>query len=118
MIYAIRGAITVDSDTAGDVDRAVKELMSELFSANSLSDDDIVSVVFSQTKDIRSRNAAAACRHGGFCREAPLFCVQEADTEGSLPLAIRAMVTVDKAEKNPAMVYLKGASVLRPDWKR
>lgn len=118
MIYAIRGAITVDSDTAGDVDRAVKELMSELFSANSISDDDIVSVIFSQTKDIRSRNAAAACRKGGFCKEVPLFCVQEADTEGALPLAVRVMITVDKEEKNPAMVYLKGASVLRPDWKR
>ena len=56
MIYAIRGAITVDSDKAEDVDIAVKELMSELYAANSLSDDDIVSVIFSQTKDIRSRN--------------------------------------------------------------
>ena len=106
MIYAIRGAITVDSDKAEDVDIAVKELMSELYAANSLFDDDIVSVIFSQTKDIRSRNAAAACRKGGFCKEVPLFCVQEADTEGALPLAVRVMITVDKEEKNPAMLDL------------
>ena len=73
MIYALRGAITVEKDTAEAVDDAVKELMSEIFSANSLSEDDIISVIFSQTKDIRSRNAAAACRRGGFCTSAPLF---------------------------------------------
>ena len=76
MIYAIRGAITVDSDKAEDVDIAVKELMSELYAANSLSDDDIVSVIFSQTKDIRSRNAAAACRKGGFCKEPQRWILQ------------------------------------------
>lgn len=118
MIYALRGAITVEKDTAEAVDDAVKELMSEIFSANSLSEDEIISVIFSQTKDIRSRNAAAACRRGGFCASAPLFCVQEADTEGSLPLAVRVLITVDRNEKNPVMVYLRGASILRPEWKR
>ena len=93
-------------------------IMSEIFSANSLSEDEIISVIFSQTKDIRSRNAAAACRRGGFCASAPLFCVQEADTEGSLPLAVRVLITVDRNEKNPVMVYLRGASILRPEWKR
>ena len=101
MIYAIRGAITVDSDKAEDVDNR-----------------DIAAIIFSQTHDIRTRNAAAACRKAGFAAKVPLFCVQEADTEGALPLAVRVMITVDKEEKNPAMVYLKGASVLRPDWKR
>ena len=118
MIYALRGATTVDSDTAEAVDSAVSELMDELFRLNDISEDEIVSVLFSQTKDIRSRNAAAACRRGGFCAKAPLFCVQEADTEGALPLAVRVLLTVDKEEKAPVMVYLKGASVLRPDWKR
>ena len=118
MIYALRGATTVEKDTPEAVDSAVKELMAEIFNANCLSEDEIISLIFSQTKDIRSRNAAAACRRGGFCASAPLFCVQEADTEGSLPLAVRVIITVEKSEKKPVMVYLRGASVLRPEWKR
>ncbi len=117
--YAIRGAITVDENTKDAVDCAVRELMSALYEANGITDDDIVSVIFSQTKDITSRNAAAACRHGGFCSEVPLFCVQEADVENSLPLTVRVLVTVGhEAEKKPRMIYLKGAAILRPEWKK
>ena len=54
--YAIRGAITVDENTKDAVDCAVRELMSALYEANGITDDDIVSVIFSQTKDITSRN--------------------------------------------------------------
>ncbi len=115
-MYALRGAITADLDTAEAIDEAVKEMIGSLFSLNGLKEEDIVSVLFSQTKDLRSRNAAAACRKAGFCARVPLFCVQEADTENALEKAIRVLVTVDgKMEGKPHMVYLKGASVLRPD---
>ena len=118
MIYALRGAITVGEDTAEAVDDAVKELMSEIFSANSLSEDEIISVIFSQTKDIRSRNAAAACRRGGFCASAPLFCVQEAEINGMMPRVIRLMVVVGHEKEGEArMVYLRRAAALRPDLK-
>lgn len=117
-IYCIRGATTVASDFPNDVDEAVRELMETIFSENGISDSDIAAVIFSQTHDIRTRNAAAACRKAGFCARTPLFCVQEADISGGLPLAIRALVIINhQRQKEPRMAYLRGASSLRPDYK-
>ena len=119
MTYAIRGSITADADTREAIDEAVGQMMKALFEENGLREEDLVSVIFSQTRDLRSRNAAAACRASGFCSRTPLFCVQEADTEGALPKAIRVLVTAEGGRKEDArMVYLKGASVLRPDLRR
>ena len=115
-MYALRGAITADEDTQEAVDEAVGLMMTALFSSNDLKEDRLVSVLFSQTKDLRSRNAAAACRANGFCSHTPLFCVQEADTDGALAKTIRVLVTVDgEPLSEPCMVYLKGAGILRPD---
>ena len=117
-IYALRGATTVDSDFPNDVDEAVRELMEALYRENGITDEDVAAVIFSQTHDIRTRNAAAACRKAGFCSRTPLFCVQEADISGGLRLAIRALVIINhQREAAPRMVYLRNASSLRPDYK-
>ncbi len=115
-MFALRGAVTADQDTKEAIDEAVALMMGEILRRNSLSEDEIVSVLFSQTKDLRSRNAAAACRAGGYMSKAPLFCVQEADTEGALERAIRVLITVYGEPREVSMVYLKGASSLRPDY--
>ena len=118
-MYALRGAITADLDTAEAIDEAVKEMIGSLFSLNGLKEEDIVSVLFSQTKDLRSRNAAAACRKAGFCAHVPLFCVQEATIAGGLPLAIRVLLLVNhKKEREARMVYLRGAASLRPEYNK
>ena len=117
-MYALRGATTVDCDAPELIDEAVGEMMEYLLSSNNLSEDSLVSVLFSQTKDLRSRNAAAACRKTGFCHSVPLFCVQEADIEGGLEKAIRVLITVNGEKKDVKMAYLKGASNLRPDLKK
>ena len=102
MTYAIRGAITADADTREAIDEAVGQMMKALFEENGLREENLVSVIFSQTRDLRSRNAAAACRASGFCSR-----------------AIRVLVTAEGGRKEDArMVYLKGASVLRPDLRR
>ena len=117
-IYALRGAITSDDDSPEMIDSAVKEMMDALFEYNGISESDLVSVLFSQTKDLRSRNAAAACRKAGYCASVPLFCVQEADVDGGLEKAIRVLITVRGCNESPRMAYLKGASMLRPDLKK
>ena len=116
--FAIRGATTLSIDSPVEMDAAVDELFEQILQRNALDVGDIAYVILSQTPDLRTKNAATSLRRTGKCDDVPLFCVQEADTEGALPLAVRVMITVDKKEKNPVMVYLKGASVLRPDWKR
>ncbi|MDY5931635.1 MAG: chorismate mutase [Candidatus Ornithospirochaeta sp.] len=116
-IYAIRGATTVDFDNPADVDQAVAELMGAVYSENGIGDDDICSIIFSQTSDIRSRNAAASCRKAGYAAKVPLFCVQEADIAGGLPRTIRVLVTINHGmEKEPRMVYQRKAASLRPDF--
>lgn len=115
-MLALRGAITVDEDRAEAVDDSVESLMERLYSENSISDDDVEFAIFSQTKDIRSRNAAAAARKAGFLKRNAIFCVEEADVELSLPLCIRVLVYTKK-DGEPKMVYLKGASLLRPDFR-
>ncbi len=116
-IYALRGATTVSSDFPNDVDEAVRELMEALYRENEITDEDVAAVIFSQTHDIRTRNAAAACRKSGFAATTPLFCVQEADISGGLRFAIRVLIIINHArEKEPKMVYLRNASSLRPDY--
>lgn len=116
-VYALRGATTVDDDKAELIDEAVKAMMEELYKENRIDDSDICFVHFSQTKDLISRNAAAASRRGGYATTVPLFCTQEADTENSLKHAIRVLIMINHEKRNaPVMVYQNGAKVLRPDW--
>ena len=118
-VYAIRGATTVPADFPQEVDAAVAELMARIYEENAICDDDIAFILFSQTHDIRTRNAAAACRKAGFAAKVPLFCVQEADISGGLAHAIRVMILVNHARQTePRMVYLRSASSLRPDYGR
>lgn len=115
-IYALRGAITVDRDFPKDIDDAVKELMDSIMSQNGLDDSDLASIIFSQTSDLKTRNAAAACRKAGYAEFVPLFCCQEAEISGALPRCIRVLITVNHKRENEArMVYLRNAASLRPD---
>ena len=118
-VYALRGATTVSHDSPAEVDEAVGELMKKLYSENGITDSDVAFILFSQTRDIRTRNAAAACRSSGFGTLTPLFCVQEAEIAGGLPFAIRTLVLVNhKKEREARMVYLRGASSLRPEYNK
>ena len=118
-IYAIRGATTVEFDSVSAIDNAVKEMFSEILSRNSITEDEISFVLFSQTSDLKSRNAAAAVRKAGYCASVPLFCVQEAEINGMLDKVIRVLVQVNHPKNgDPKMLYLNRAEKLRPDLKR
>lgn len=110
---AIRGAITVNADTADEIKENVKLLLDEIIKANSLPIENIISIMFSNTTDIRSYYPAKAAREAGFFNCA-LFSSLEPEIEGALPLCIRVMVLAE-IEDNPKHIYLKGASNLRKD---
>lgn len=117
--YALRGATTVEMDDVVLIDDAVKQLFEALLSSNSLNESELAFVLFSQTSDLRKRNAAAALRKAGYCQKVPLFCVQEAEVEGMLEKCIRVLVGVNHAQFNPKkMCYLRGAANLRPDLEK
>ena len=115
-IYAIRGAIDTDFDGVANIDREVKTLMDKLYEVNEITDEDIAFIIFSQTDDLRSRNAAAAFRASGRGSSIPLFCVKEAEIYGAMPRVIRVMVVINHArKKEPRHVYLGQTAELRPD---
>jgi chorismate mutase len=115
MTRAVRGAIQVAENTRGAIEAAAARLVGALLRANVLSEDRIVSIMFSLTEDLDTGNPATGLRLNGFA-STPLFCAQEARVEGAMPRVIRALLTYDAPRRRvPVPVYLDGAEALRPD---
>ena len=119
MIVCVRGATTVEADEKELIFEAATEMMKEIIDANHIRTEDIASIVFTATNDLKSAYPAVAVRNMGITGAA-LMCVQEMKVEGSLRKCIRVMVTVegDYDRKNLKHAYMRGAQVLRPDLKR
>jgi len=118
-LAAFRGAVCVEN-TPESITENVCLMCRELFSRNSIKADDIVSLQFTITKDITKLNPATALRRGDCGLDVtavPLFCSQEAEIEGGMPLVVRALLTAYTEEgRESRNVYLNGAEKLRPDW--
>lgn len=110
---AIRGATTIENDSAEQIRERVKELLTEIKAKNSLNYEDIICIMFSNTDDIRSFYPAKAAREADFSVCA-LYSSVEPDIEGSLKKCIRVMLLCETEEK-PVPVYLHGAAALRKD---
>ncbi|MGD8400341.1 MAG: chorismate mutase [Bacillota bacterium] len=115
-IWAVRGAITIGEDTPAEILAATRELLQAVLVANHIQNDDLVSIIFTVTPDIRSEFPAVAARQLGLT-DTPLTCAQEIAKDGALPLCIRVLIhfytSMAKAEIKP--VYLREAIRLRPD---
>lgn len=94
----------------------VTELLEKVMSANGLTTDDVISVLFTATDDLRSAFPAVAARAVGF-DDVPLICARELGIESSLPRAVRLMLHVEteRSRAEVVHVFLHGAAVLRPD---
>jgi len=114
-VYALRGAAQC-SNTADDIRQQVSLLYDSLLEKNGLAEEDIVSVVFSQTGDLDALNPAAALRQTGRAGELALFAVQEVTTVDMFPRVIRVLIHCYLPEgAQPRHIYRNGAEVLRPD---
>lgn len=116
MVRAIRGAITIESNTVEEILKETKTLLTELEKANNLILDDVISIIFSSTKDLDAGFPAVAARQLGWT-DIALMCTNEIDVPGSLKMCIRVMMHVNTEKRNKELkhVYMKGAKVLRPD---
>ena len=116
MVRGLRGATTVDADTAAQVTERSQELMRELMERNGLVEDDIVSILFTATGDVHSIFPATAIREIGF-GAVPLLCAAEIAVPGSMPKCIRVLLHVNTTRSRAEMhhVYLHGAQGLRDD---
>jgi chorismate mutase len=93
-------------------------LYKELLTENILDEDGIVSAVFSVTADLDAQNPCTALRRAGLACGTPLFAVQEAAVQDSLPRVIRILVHCYLNEGAVIRhVYRNGAESLRPDRK-
>ena len=117
MMKAIRGAIQFAEDDKQKISDRVQFLLKKLLKENEISEQDIISIFFSITNDLKSINPAAALRAGGGFAATPLFCAQEPDTEGAMPRVIRVLITCEYSGELNAInhIYLDGAEKLRPD---
>ena len=115
MIRAIRGA-TVAENTAKSIKQNAGELLKRIFEANRLDTGQIISILFTCTKDLNTAYPAAAAREMGIVN-ASLMCAQEMDVAGSLTGCIRVQVLaeMDCGQGEVRHVYLKEAAALRPD---
>lgn len=113
---ALRGATTIDSDSAEEVSVHTKDLLLEMMSRNGIDKQDIISILFTSTKDVRSAFPAAAAREIGL-GDVPLMCAGELDIINSTPLCIRIMMHLETSRSRSEMrhVYLRGAKGLRDD---
>ena len=115
MVQAVRGAIQVKENASQIIKKSVKRLVSSVMEQNMLEEESLVSIVFSQTKDLTDANPATALREMGF-KTVPLFCTQEPEYHGSLERVIRVMVTFNTDSlKDTVPIYLEGAEALRAD---
>jgi chorismate mutase len=115
-VRALRGATTVDVDEPGHITERVLALLQELLEANHIHHDDIISVLFTATDDIRSMFPATAARKFGW-GDVPLICARELDITGATPMCIRVMVHLNTERSRSELhhVYLEGAVGLRDD---
>jgi chorismate mutase len=116
MVRALRGATTVDVDRADQVTERSQELILRIMERNELTEDDIVSVLFTATADVTSIFPATAIREIGF-GAVPLLCAAEIAVPGAMPRCIRVLLHVHTTRTKDEMhhVYLHGAQGLRDD---
>jgi chorismate mutase len=115
-VRALRGATTVDADTAEQVTQRVQTLVEQMLERNDVAKDDLISILFTATDDIRSMFPATAARAVGL-GDVPLLCARELDIEGGTPLCVRVLMhlTTERARSDLHHVYLEGARALRDD---
>ncbi|MET1012065.1 MAG: chorismate mutase [Actinomycetota bacterium] len=115
-LRAARGAIRVPSHDGDGLLGATERLLSAILERNAVDPDDLVSILFTATEDLRSAFPAEAARRMGLGR-VPLLCAQEIPVEGSMRSVIRVLVHFhsDRTLDEVAHVYLDGAESLRDD---
>ena len=113
-VRAARGAIVTPGPLADDVLTATERLLGAVLTANSIAPEDLVSILFTATEDLRSAFPAEAARRMGM-GSVPLLCAQEIPVAGSMASVVRVLLHfyTDRALDEVVHVYLDGAEILR-----
>jgi chorismate mutase len=115
-VRAIRGAIQLDAVDRDAILEGTAELVAAVMNRNDLTNDDVISVLFTVTPDLTAEFPALAARKTGF-HAVPLMCATEIPVPGAMPRVVRLMahVDTDRPRSEIQHVYLRGAAALRLD---
>lgn len=115
-LRAARGAIRVPSDDGDALLGATERLLSSILERNAVEADDLVSILFTATEDLRSAFPAEAARRMGL-GVVPLMCAREIAVDGAMPSVVRVLMhfNSDARLADIVHVYLDGAESLRDD---
>ena len=116
-LRGIRGATTVPANTRSAILEAAHELLAEMIARNGVEGEDVASAWFTTTADLNAEFPAVVARQNFGWRDAALMCGHEMDVPGALPSCLRILLHVNtrRAQRQIEHVYLRGATVLRPD---
>jgi chorismate mutase len=115
-VRAARGAIVAPEDSVEGVLSATQRLLAALIERNAVAAEDLVSILFTATDDLRAAFPAEAARRMGL-GAVPLMCASEIAVIGSMPSVVRILMHFH-SERDLAdivHVYLDGAESLRDD---
>jgi chorismate mutase len=113
----VRGATTIESNTAEDILEATTDMLEALIKLNDIQPEDVVSAVFTTTPELTAAFPALAARKLGWT-EVPLLCAHEMAVPGSLQGVIRILLHINSPRSAAEIrhVYLREARALRPEW--
>ncbi|HTL94113.1 MAG TPA: chorismate mutase [Gemmatimonadaceae bacterium] len=111
---ALRGATTIEHDDPAHVRDATRELLERMVATNNIAVADIISVVFTVSRDITSEFPARAARDLGWV-DVPLLCATEIPVPGAVAHCIRVLIHLESTRPRNELrpVYLRGAAHLR-----
>ncbi|NLC76570.1 MAG: chorismate mutase [Clostridia bacterium] len=114
-VRGIRGAVSVAANTPEAIWEATSRLLLRMIEENHVEVEDIVSIIFSATKDLNAAFPARAARELGW-RHVPLLDVQQfeaPDMERVLRILMHVNTTLDQQQIRH--IYLGETQQLRPD---
>lgn len=115
-MLAIRGATTIRSNISEDIKESSIELFEELLLINNINKNDIISILFSCTKDITASYPGKFIREKFDLKNVAIMHFNEMHVENSLKNCIRILIFANSNSLNNIQyVYLRGATKLRID---
>jgi chorismate mutase len=115
-MIAIRGATTINEDNIYEVRVASIELFAEILKVNKLNTENLVSIIFSCTSDIKSTYPGKHIREYFGLNKIAIMHFNEMEVNNGLKKCIRVMLLVNKENIGEInYVYLNDAKKLRQD---
>ena len=115
-ITIIRGATTASGNSIEEIQDSVVELIDELISRNNLVKKNLLSMIFTSTKDLDACFPASIARKCNELDSVAFLDCQQMYVNDDINFCIRIMAQVLLPANSPVQhPYLRGASKLRPD---